>query len=119
LEVARQDDGCTVLEVLTIYLRNHAEWPKAWADLGDTRLPLESGGYLGSQLLDQWKKRVFVDFGTTRAQVAAMTVENFSAVKPIRPIYGPREQRIQELLEVARQSPEIAPRRDSKALSRD
>jgi hypothetical protein len=109
LKAARQDDGCTVLEALTIYLRNHAEWPKAWTDLQHTHIPLESGAsYSPSQAdLDKWKKRVFVDFATTRARVAAMTVENFSAVRPIRPIYGPREQRIQELLEVARQKPKM------------
>jgi hypothetical protein len=67
---------------------------------------LEGGGfYFASYFLEQWEGRVFVDFNTSRAQVADMTVENFSAVKPIRPIYGPREQRIRELLEVARQQP--------------
>jgi len=56
LRVARQDDGCTVLEVLTIYLRNHAEWPKSWTDLKETRLPLEGGGfYFASYFLEQWK----------------------------------------------------------------
>ncbi len=109
LEAARQDDGCTVLQVLTMYLRYNAEWPKTWADLDQIRIPLKSGGFhLASDCLAQWKKRVFIDFTTTRAQVAAMTVENFSAVKPIRAIYGPREQRIQELLDVARQEPEIS-----------
>ena len=106
LWVARQDDGCVVLEVLSIYLRNHAEWPRSWTDLKETRLPLEGGGfYFAADFLEQWKSRVFVDFNTTRAQVADMTVQNFSAVKPIRPVYGPREQRIREVLKVARQQP--------------
>lgn len=106
LAMARQDDGCTVLEVLAIYLKNHAKWPKDWKDLQQSRVPWDS--YSPTQKdLDQWKKQVIVDFGTTRAKVAALTVENFTAVKPIRAIYGPREQRIKDLLEVARQQPEI------------
>ncbi len=112
LESARQDDGCAVLEALTIYLRNNAEWPKSWTHLKDLHLPIKSGSgfYLGSDCIDQWKKRVVVDFRTTRALVAAMTVENFDAVKPVRAIYGPRDQRIKELLEAARQQPETPER---------
>jgi hypothetical protein len=119
LEAARQDDGCAVLEVLTIYLRNNAEWPKDWTDLLHTPLPpvpeLGRFRFLSQASLDQWKKRVFVDFGTTRERVAAMTIENFSAVRPIRAIYGPREQRIQELLAVARQQPKTPPSAGKKA----
>jgi hypothetical protein len=109
LEIAHQDDGCSVLEVLTIYLRKHAEWPKSWTHLKDVRLPLKSGSgfYVGLDCLDEWKKRVVIDFGLTRGQVGAMTVQNFNAVKPIHPVYGPRQQLIKELLQVARQEPKM------------
>jgi hypothetical protein len=109
LKVAGQDDGCEVLQVLTTYLKNHTEWPKDWNDLQQIHIPLKSGGFhLASDCMNQWKNRVVVDFGMTRAKVAAMTVESFDAVRPIRPVYGPREERIKELLEVARQQPQIS-----------
>jgi hypothetical protein len=91
-----------VLAALTESLAgNSDDWPRSWDELmrrgssKDTRLPEWPEG------VADLNKRVHVDFQLTRDAVAAMHVENFSAVTPRSPNYGPNEPAIKELIRIA------------------
>src|SRR5262249_4363939 len=95
---------CRVLEFVTVYLENNPEWPKSWNDLerASSPLPSDANSPASPEQFAEWKESVGIDFSLTRAEVAAMSVENFRAIKPIRPC-GPLEREIKELLTAARQ----------------
>jgi len=96
-----------VLDIVTTYLKNNPQWPKSWDDLERTAMPLQSHADAVPSLdeLAEWKKRVYIDFSLTREDVAAMNLENFTAIQPIGPSFGPPETHIEPLLKAARQRP--------------
>lgn len=91
-----------VLMSLTQYIQeNPGRWPSDWDELATASSTTEPSHQLSDDLTES-RRRVFVDFSVTAADVGAMEVEGFSAVKPIGPSYGPHEGAIQELIAVAR-----------------
>src|SRR6266849_6736669 len=94
-----------VLEVATKHLENNPEWPKSWDDLERTAMPseLHPNAMPSPDNIAEWKKRVYIDFSLTRADVAEMTVKNFTAIRAIGISFGPPESFIKALLEAARQ----------------
>jgi hypothetical protein len=91
-----------VLEKLMKYLGEHPNrWPKDWEELAQTRDDSFQGMFRWPEDIPEIRKRVEIDFQVTRADVAAMKVEEFSAVRPIGPNYGPEEERIKQLIDIA------------------
>src|SRR5207249_4806547 len=74
-----------------------------WEDLTPYFPELPTSSFRWPQDIQEFRKRIFIDFGLKRAQVAAMDVDTFSAVQQIGPNYGPDEEGIRRLLEVAGQ----------------
>jgi len=92
-----------VLQLLTVYVnQNSGRWPKNWDDLTTVSLAEQSSIFRWPNEVDEIRQRVYVDFSINGLDVAAMNVDDFSAVKQIGPNYGPSERRIRELLEATR-----------------
>jgi hypothetical protein len=100
-----------ILDVLEVYLTdNPGRWPESWEDLKHTSIPKERQRlYAWPQDIDEFKKRVDVEFGLTLQQVADMLTPeqverweftNFTAVRPIGPNYGPCESRLAHFMGV-------------------
>jgi hypothetical protein len=98
-----------ILEVLKIYLKeNPGKWPKSWEELEQTTLPEESQRvYHWPNQSAEFRKRIRIDFSLTRAQVAAMGPDNFSAIQPIGPHYVLQDYEIEPLLKIAREKMEL------------
>jgi len=103
-----------VLLLVTTYLQEHSEnWPSSWDDLKNVD-PEPDAWYD----FEEMQKRVQIDFSLTTEQVAEMTVDDFDAIKPIGPNYGPLTSYIRKLLEVANEivQKEEKPARSPKSL---
>ncbi len=103
--------NCDVLEILELYIeQNPGQWPENWNDLQNTTLPTEwERQHLRPQDIEEFKKRVQVNFGLTLQEVADMLTPeqvkrwdfaNFTAVRPIGPNYGPCESGLAHFMEV-------------------
>ena len=91
------------LDLLTVYVRkNPGKWPTSWDDLIGVSPSTQSPIYHWPEDSGEFSRRVQIDFGLTRAQIAAQNEDNFSAVIQVGPNYGPEEPRIKMLLEAAR-----------------
>jgi hypothetical protein len=92
-----------VIDVLRVYLQeNSGRWPTSWDEMATVELGDLGGGFAWPRDRGQIENRVFVDFSVTGAAVGKMDAEHFSVVQPLGPNYGPREENIAELIEVAR-----------------
>jgi hypothetical protein len=100
-----------MMEVVKIYLRdNPGKWPKSWEELERTSLPEESQRvYHWPDQSGEFRKRVRIDFGLTRAQVADMNTQNFSAVQAIGPHFVLHDNEVEALLKIAREKDEMPP----------
>jgi hypothetical protein len=97
----------TTLTVLTIYLRENAgAWPSSWEDLARVSLkPDEQRAFLKwPDDMEEFRRRITIDFSLTGAEVAQMNPESFSAVRQVEPNYGEDEPGICTLLRVARET---------------
>jgi hypothetical protein len=90
-----------VLASLTDFVRETGRWPKDWNKLA-TVTPSGEGMYRLQSDLAEIRRRVYVDFSVTAADVGAMDADGFSVVKPLGPNYGPNERQVRELIEAAR-----------------
>jgi hypothetical protein len=92
-----------VLDVLRVYMaENPGKWPKSWEDIKGIQPGNPGGMFRWPADITEYRKRVRINFTLTRADVAAMSVDNFSAVQQTYPNHGPREGMIQALLEESR-----------------
>ena len=94
------------LDLAELYVReNPGKWVRSWADLEHLTVPAErqNPNYRWPEDAARVRERVRINFGLTRAQVAAMDAATFSAVQPVFPNYGPDEPGIEALLRAARQ----------------
>ena len=100
-----------IIEVLKTYLKeNPGNWPKSWEELEGTSLPEECQRvYHWPNQSDEFRKRVRIDFTLTRAQVAGMNSQNFSAIQAIGPTFVLHDDEVESLLKVAREKVETAP----------
>jgi hypothetical protein len=101
-----------VLQVLQVYVaQNPGRWPESWEDLKKTPLPDQwrRSHYRWPEDINEFKKRVHIEFGLTLQEVAAMVTpeqvaqgdfSNFTAVQPIGPNYGPCEGELGHLMKV-------------------
>jgi hypothetical protein len=103
-----------ILLVLKTYLKeNPGRWPKSWEELEQTAIPEESQRvYHWPDQSAEFRKRIWIDFTLTRAQVAAMNAHNFTAIRSIGPTFGLDDDEIESLLKVARENVDKVPERD-------
>jgi predicted DNA binding CopG/RHH family protein len=90
-----------VLDELTSYLKDSRAWPKDWQSLHN--YGQERGVPRNRSEHAEIEKRVTINFNATVDDIARMQPDDFTAVAPIGPNYGPDEARINELLDAARQ----------------
>jgi hypothetical protein len=90
-----------VLASLTDFVRETGRWPKDWNELATVTPSGEGMDRLHSDLAEI-RRRVYVDFSVTAADVGAMDVDGFSVVKQLGPNYGPNERQVRKLIEAAR-----------------
>jgi hypothetical protein len=93
-----------VLEVVTAHLENdNAEWPNSWDELTVTVPTRQRGMYSWPDDLEELQQRVKIDFSLTTADVSTMDPATFSAIAPIGPYYQVTDNRVESLLQAARQ----------------
>ena len=101
----------TILVVLETYMiENPGRWPASWDELERTSIPAEQQRmFYWPDDIDKFKKRVHVEFGLSLQEVADMVTpeqvkrgdfDNFTAVRPIGPNYGPCESNLGHFMEV-------------------
>jgi type II secretory pathway pseudopilin PulG len=102
-----------VFLVLERYARDNPQgWPKSWEELSSVQLPPaeQSPIFNWPKNLDEFRKRVDVNFGLSRGDVEAMHADTFSAIRPIGPYYELSYEEIgaflQELRKLRSQKPE-------------
>jgi hypothetical protein len=91
-------------------MREHpGNWPKNWGELSNINLsaPSQCADFHWPEQLDEFRRRVLIDFSLTRTQVANMTEAQFSAVLPIGPHFELEDHWIHAFLSVARQGEEM------------
>jgi hypothetical protein len=73
------------------------EWPKSWEDL--ERMPSRNAWYEPMNYKTA-KEIVVIDFQSTKEEIALQKPENFSAIRPVKPIFRyEHDPRILRLLE--------------------
>ncbi len=94
-----------VLDALTIYVsENTGQWPQSWEDLATASPREEYAGWSWPRDIREIRKRIWIDFSTSAHELASASPEQFTAVKQIGPNYGPREGKINVLLQAIRES---------------
>jgi hypothetical protein len=92
-----------VLGATTAFVRGHPGlWPNGWEQLA-TAAP--EGGDWSQTLpddLEDVRRRIHVDFDLSAADVSKMNADDFSAIRPIGPNYGPDPVRIQMLIDATK-----------------
>jgi type II secretory pathway pseudopilin PulG len=93
-----------VLEVLEVYMRENPDrWPQSWEQLSKVNISNDQHWMFSwPEDIEKLRKRVSINFDLTRAQVADMRPEWFSALKPFPPYFPLDEHRIESFIEVAR-----------------
>jgi len=91
-----------VLDILTAYVQQKSAWPASWSDLVPISPHAQYSGLDWPADADDIRRRIDLDFTLCVSEVAAMDVEDFTAVRPLGPNYGLHEGRIKQLLQVAR-----------------
>jgi hypothetical protein len=117
--------NCVVLYVLEAYMEeNPGSWPGSWDELKKTSIRDEEqrSNYRWPDDIDEFKKRVHIEFGLslqqvsdmlTREQLKSWEFDNFTAVRPIGPNYGPCEAGLFHFMDVVwEQNTKNRPRRE-------
>ncbi len=91
-----------VLDQLTVYLKKNHAWPKDWQALCDS----DPNGYNFSDHSKGVKirARVAINFNATAKDIANMRPDEFTAVVPLGPNFGPDDLRIQAVIDAAREA---------------
>jgi hypothetical protein len=100
-----------MLHVLEVYMiKNPGRWPQSWEELERTSIPDEEQRFRHwPNDIDEFKKRVHVEFGLTLQEVADMLTpekvrrwdfDSFTVVRPIGPNYGPCESELAHFMKV-------------------
>jgi hypothetical protein len=88
----------TTLEVVEEYLREHpGEWPRSWDDLAKQ---IAAKDHMNMTIAD-YQERIQIDFSLTRAQVANMSSDHFTAITQRSPNFGPREHNVEWVIKAA------------------
>ncbi|MBI3832415.1 MAG: hypothetical protein HY291_23020 [Planctomycetes bacterium] len=84
-------------KILSTYVKDYpGRWPKSWEDLSKSS---SDKGHILTYNLDEFKKRVYVDFDANLDELATQKPETFSAVRPIGPCFDSYKVFIPELIE--------------------
>ena len=106
-----------VLKVLRTHLDESGKWPNSWEELASTQIEesRQHSMLRWPDAADEIRERIKIDFTYKAEDIAKMRPQDFPAVVPIGPNYGPCEAEIDSVIWAAKR---VLKRRSKKGADR-